>query len=99
MKIFRSSLFLFLRISVGWHFLYEGVIKIADPKWSAEAYLRGSYGVFAPIFHFLSSGPGILSAVDFMNEWGLAIIGAGHEEELINLIKNKPKIIYAFNVG
>jgi len=77
MKLIRSSLFLFLRISVGWHFLYEGVTKIVDPNWSAEAYLRGSYGVFAPIFHFLSSGPGILSAVDFLNEWGMVLIGAG----------------------
>jgi uncharacterized membrane protein YphA (DoxX/SURF4 family) len=77
MKRINTSIFLFLRIALGWLFLYEGVIKLGDPNWSAEAYLRGSYGLFSPFFHLLSSGTGILSAVDFLNEWGLTLIGAG----------------------
>jgi len=72
----KPVVYLLLRISLGWHFLYEGVTKIVDPHWTAEAYLRGSNGVFSPFFHFLSSGPGIITAVDFLNEWGLVLVGA-----------------------
>ena len=77
MKHFSKFLFLFIRISLGWLFLYEGVTKLFDPNWSAEAYLRGSYGFFSPLFHLLSSNAAILNVVDFLNEWGLTLIGAG----------------------
>ena len=72
----KSTVYLLLRISLGWHFLYEGVTKVMDPHWTAEAYLRGSYGIFSSFFHFLSSGQGMLAAVDFLNEWGLILIGS-----------------------
>ena len=72
----KSTFFWLLRISLGWHFLYEGVTKIMDPQWTAEAYLRASHGIFSSFFHFLASGQGILAAVDFLNEWGLILIGS-----------------------
>jgi uncharacterized membrane protein YphA (DoxX/SURF4 family) len=72
----KSIIFLILRISLGWHFLYEGLTKVIDPHWTAEAYLRGSSGIFSPFFHFLSSGPGMITAVDFLNEWGLILVGS-----------------------
>ncbi len=28
-----------LRILIGWHFLYEGVLKVFNPEWSAKGYL------------------------------------------------------------
>ena len=28
-----------LRILVGWHFLYEGIITAYNPEWSAKGYL------------------------------------------------------------
>ena len=34
----------------------------------------------------------------YKNKRILAIIGAGHEEEIIDLIK-RPKISYSFNIG
>ena len=30
---------LVLRIMIGWHFLYEGIVKLLDPRWSSAAYL------------------------------------------------------------
>jgi uncharacterized membrane protein YphA (DoxX/SURF4 family) len=77
MKPFSKFVFLFIRFFIGWLFLYEGLIKIFDPGWSAEAYLRGSYGFLSPLFRFLSSSPAILNVVDILNEWGLALIGGG----------------------
>ncbi|HOP78329.1 MAG TPA: DoxX family protein [Thermogutta sp.] len=40
-----------LRITIGWHFLYEGVWKIANrDTFSAEPFLTQAKGPFAPIF-------------------------------------------------
>ncbi|MCS7236719.1 MAG: hypothetical protein NZ899_00430 [Thermoguttaceae bacterium] len=40
-----------LRISIGWHFLYEGVWKLARPEFTSEPFLLEAKGPFAPIFY------------------------------------------------
>jgi len=67
----------FLRVLIGWHFLYEGLLKLNTPGWTAKSYLLGSVGPFSSIFQALASNQTILSIVDHMNEWGLVIIGLG----------------------
>lgn len=64
-----------LRILVGWHFLYEGITKLLIPGWSAKLYLSGSRWIFADLFHQMSESDAIMKAVDFMNIWGLILIG------------------------
>ncbi|MBN1338255.1 MAG: DoxX family membrane protein [Bacteroidales bacterium] len=64
-----------LRVLIGWHFLYEGLIKIYTPEWSAGPYLSGALGPFAPLFKNIARNEVILSAVDFLNAWGLVLIG------------------------
>ena len=64
-----------LRILVGWHFLFEGVTKLLDPVWTSEYYLLGSKWIFAGLFHWMASSPDILKVVDFLNIWGLILIG------------------------
>jgi len=60
----------FLRVLIGWHFLYEGLIKLfSSPTWSAESYLSGSIGPFSGIFNAVASNPVLLSVVDFLNIW------------------------------
>lgn len=72
------SVFLFiLRVATGWHFLYEGIIKLFNPEWSAEAYLKGSYGFLSGLFHWLASDPGMVGVVNFLNIWGMILIGTG----------------------
>lgn len=66
------SLFL-LRISLGWLFFYAGITKVLDPAWSAEGYLKGAK-LFAPFYNWLLQ-PGILPTTNFINEWGLTLIG------------------------
>ena len=39
-----------LRVLIGWHFLYEGLIKFYTPGWTAKAYLQNTTGPFAPLF-------------------------------------------------
>ena len=67
----------FLRVLIGWHFLFEGMMKLFTPGWTSKSYLLGSVGPFSSIFKALASNQTILSIVDMMNEWGLIIIGLG----------------------
>lgn len=68
----KLSLFL-LRVSTGWMMLYAGVTKIINPNWSAEGYLAGAK-MFPSFFHWLLQ-PNILPTVNFVNEWGLTLLG------------------------
>ena len=65
-----------LRIAIGWHLLYEGVVKLMNPNWSSVGYLMDSKGIFAGLFHAMAGNPGVLQVVDFMNVYGLIIVGA-----------------------
>ncbi len=66
-----------LRILIGWHFLYEGIIKLASPAWSAGPYMLESTWIFSGIFRAAATNHSLLSVVDFLNIWGLIFIGAG----------------------
>ena len=64
-----------LRMAIGWHFLYEGCIKLFADDWSAASYLSNTYGVFSGFYHWLAASEGLLAIVDFLNIWGLILIG------------------------
>lgn len=64
-----------LRVLIGWHFLYEGLIKIYTPGWSAVPYLAGALGPFAPLFKNMAQNENVLPVVDILNAWGLVLIG------------------------
>jgi len=66
-----------LRMLVGWHFLYEGIAKILNLKWTSMGYLMDSQGWFASMFHNMAANKSLMSVIDFMNEWGLFLIGLG----------------------
>ncbi|QGY46192.1 DoxX family membrane protein [Maribellus comscasis] len=75
MKKYSVYLLTGLRILVGWHFLYEGIAKLMTPGWSAKLYLLGSRWVFSDVFHQMAESDGIMKIVDFMNIWGLILVG------------------------
>lgn len=66
---------LFLRIVIGWHLLYEGFSKLFSPGWTAEGFLKGSYGFLSGFFHSLAASPAAMQVVNFLNIWGLILIG------------------------
>lgn len=66
-----------LRIVIGWHFLYEGIVKLMDPGWTAESYLLNSCSFMSTLFQAIASHPQIMGAIDFLNVWGLIMIGLG----------------------
>jgi len=66
----------FLRMLIGWHFLYEGLWKLIQPGgWSAMGYLKTSQWFAAPLFHYIAETPSLLRMCDLMNMWGLTLIG------------------------
>jgi thiosulfate dehydrogenase [quinone] large subunit len=67
----------FLRVLIGWHFLYEGLSKVMNPYWSSANYLLESKWIFSNLFTSIVANPAALKIVDFLNEWGLMAIGAG----------------------
>jgi thiosulfate dehydrogenase [quinone] large subunit len=66
-----------LRVLIGWHFLYEGMVKLVNPNWSSVGYLLDSQGWFRELFLWFTSSPSILKTVDFLNVWGLIAVGLG----------------------
>ena len=64
-----------LRMAVGWHFLYEGLIKLLAEKWSAESFLGNTYGFLSGFYHWLAASPVRLEVVDYLNIGGLILIG------------------------
>jgi thiosulfate dehydrogenase [quinone] large subunit len=62
-----------LRLLVGWHFLYEGVVKMYNPSWTAKGYLL-SASILKPFFGWLASGS-MSTFVDYANIIALLVVG------------------------
>jgi thiosulfate dehydrogenase [quinone] large subunit len=73
----QRNLLVALRMLIGWHFLYEGIVKLWNPNWSAGGYLVDSAGIFKGLFLWMAGNPAILKIVDVLNVWGLILIGLG----------------------
>jgi len=64
-----------LRILIGWHLLYEGIVKLIDPHWSAKDFLQNAQGPLSDFFQQLAANNSLLLVIDFLNIWGLILIG------------------------
>jgi thiosulfate dehydrogenase [quinone] large subunit len=74
MNKYSKIIFLLSRLSLGWLFFYAGITKLLDPDWSAGGYLLGAK-TFSGVYAWFAS-PGILPFTNFVNEWGLTLLGA-----------------------
>jgi len=68
-------LFTLLNIVVGWHLLYEGLIKIITPSWTSASYLVNATGILAGLFQRIAESSTLLMLTDLLNMIGLTIIG------------------------
>ena len=75
LSLIQKVFLLLLRIAIGWHLLYEGLVKLLMPNWSAAEYLSLSRWIFAGFFNWIASNPVVLAFVDQINIWALIIIG------------------------
>jgi thiosulfate dehydrogenase [quinone] large subunit len=64
----------FLRVLIGWHFLYEGVTKLFNPDWTAMGYLAGAKGPFSWLFSAMANDS-IIGVIDVLNWLALIIVG------------------------
>ena len=71
----QSVALVLLRITIGWHFLYEGGVKVLSPHWTSKAYLLDSGGFLKGFFEQIAGSPTLLGVADFANAWGLTLIG------------------------
>lgn len=66
-----------IRIAIGWHFLHEGIVKLFTPGWTSAEYLLHARGFASPLYEWLASSPTLIAVADFLNIWGLILIGLG----------------------
>lgn len=64
-----------LRLMIGWHFLYEGGIKLLNPGWTSRSYLLDSAWIFKGAFEWIANNSNALAVADLLNAWGLLLIG------------------------
>lgn len=72
---YQRTFIVVLRVLIGWHFLYEGLVKITNPLWTSAGYLKNAKWIFADTFSAIADNPTLLGLADFLNAWGLTIIG------------------------
>jgi thiosulfate dehydrogenase [quinone] large subunit len=80
----QQTALVLLRTLIGWHFLYEGFVKLLWPAWtragvplgrfSSAGYLRSSTGPFADVFRAFADASW-LPWVDLLVTWGLLLVG------------------------
>lgn len=55
-------------------YFYAGITKILNPQWSAAGYI-GNAKTFAGFYNWFLQ-PSVLPVTNWLNEWGLTILGA-----------------------
>ena len=69
----QSYSLVLLRLLIGWHFLYEGIIKAYNPSWTSKSYLL-SASILKPFFAWIAA-PSRISVIDTLNIAGLIAVG------------------------
>lgn len=63
-----------LRLFIGWHFLFEGLVKLLNPSWTAKGYLMSAQGPLAPLFQWMAED-NFINFADTATAVALAIVG------------------------
>ena len=63
-----------MRIFIGWHFLFEGIVKFYNPEWTSFGYLASAQGPLKSVFLALTS-EGVIVWVDALNMTALMLVG------------------------
>ena len=64
-----------LRVTIGWHFFYEGISKLMAENWTAIGFLANATGPFSGFYHWLAESSGLMKVVDPLNMYGLVLVG------------------------
>lgn len=64
-----------IRAAIGWHFFYEGISKLFMESWTSQGYLANATGFLSGFYHWMAGSETLVGVVDFMNVYGLIVIG------------------------
>ena len=64
-----------LRLFIGWHFMYEGMVKILNPKWTSLPYLLDSKGPLSSFFIQMTQNDSLMVLVNYV--YALLLVGLG----------------------
>ena len=53
----QEAVLVLLRMAIGWHFLYEGLVKVLTPGWTSAPFLAESRWLLSGAFHWIASHP------------------------------------------
>jgi thiosulfate dehydrogenase [quinone] large subunit len=73
MLFYQKFALVFLRLTLGWIFLYAGISKFMTENWSAIGFLKGAK-MFQGLFGFFAD-PSVLPYVNVINKWALLLLG------------------------
>ncbi len=73
--VILPAILVIIRMAIGWHFLYEGLSKVMTPDWSSYNFLMNARWIFTGFFRSIAEHSGALAVADFLNVWGLVLIG------------------------
>lgn len=71
----RKFIITLFRVAIGWHFFYEGLVKLWGSSWSAVGYLANATGPFAGFYHWMAASEGLVKIIDPLNVAALLSIG------------------------
>lgn len=74
-SLLQIAMLTLMRISIGWHFLYEGMYKYFSGDWTSKGYLLNSTGPLSSLFKECTKSAATLMIIDNLNIWGLILIG------------------------
>lgn len=74
---FQATALVALRLLIGWHFYYENIAKLVNPYWTSAGYLADSKWFLKDFLIGVAARPGLVTVIDYANEWGLVAIGLG----------------------
>ena len=77
LSLIQSLVVTLVRVVIGWHLLYQGVIKYLNPDWTAEGFLANANWFLAPHFREMAADASRLRIIDTLNIYGLMAIGLG----------------------
>jgi len=72
--LYLKNIVVLLRLFIGWHFLYEAVIKLYNPDWTAFGYLATAQGPLRG-FYVALTNESLIGTVDMLNTFTLLFVG------------------------
>ena len=75
--ILQRILITILRVAIGWHFIYEAIVKLNAENWTSAGYLSNSTGFLSGAYQWMAGNPAVLKVIDLSNMYGLLFIGVG----------------------